>query len=316
MKLPKKSFEALSVEITEGEVGRIYSRGTSNLEAYLKLLKGLDLVLRFRSKEDNALGRQMYQEAIQLDPIYDNAYTALGWTHFHDTRLNWTDNPKKSMEMASEYAQKALSLNDSNPNTYVLLEMIYARMGIFDKALAAGEKALELEPNGANVNAFYGFTMLALGRYEEALSAIKKAIKLNPITPVYYYQFLGLAYFRLGQNEKAIAAYEEGLKINSNYLGLLNNLAWSFIYAKEYNRAVTTWNKIIKSNRKFLLAYTGLAACYGLMGKGAEAHKAGMEVLKLNPKFSLVKWEKRALKGWNVEKRNEILTALSKAGLK
>ncbi len=311
-------IEGMRVKLTEGEQGRIYSRGTDNLEAYLKVLKGLDLVLRFRSRDDNALGRQMYEEAIALDPGYSNAYVALAWTYNHDVRFGWTKTPKKSLKLMLQNAQKAVSLDESNANACSVLEGAYRWMGMFDKALAAGKKAIALGPNGADVNALHSFTLMALGRNEEALAAINKAIRLNPITPMWCLWAQGMAYRNTGQYEKAIAAFKKSLLQNPNYLVSLYALGGVDQATGQYEEAIATFKKVIHLNPNFLDAHISLAASYSLTGQDEKAHAEAKEVLRINPKFSFdglfakfsnFKWYKGG-------KKDILVKALRKAGLK
>ena len=51
------------MNLTEGEQSRLLAKGTDNLEAYLKLLQGREHDYR-NNKEDNALARRMFEEAI------------------------------------------------------------------------------------------------------------------------------------------------------------------------------------------------------------------------------------------------------------
>jgi len=274
-------IEGLRVNLTEGEQGRIYSWGTDNLEAYLKVLKGLDLVLRFRSKEDNALGRQMYEEAIALDPGYSNAYALLAWTHNHDKRFGWTKTPKKSINLMLENAQKAVSLDESNANAHSALEWAYLFMGMPDKALAAGKQAIALAPNGADTNALHSYVLLALGRNEEALATINKAIHLNPITPMWVLAVQGHAYLHLGLYEEAIAAYKKALRLNPDYLA----------------------------------GHVALAVSYSLSGQEEKAHVEAKEILRLSPKFS-VEQVKPILAAYKKDRKDIFVNALRKAGLK
>ena len=312
-------IEGLRVKLTQGEQGRIYSRGTDNLEAYLKVLKGFDLMVRFRSKEETALGRQMYEEAIALDPGYSNAYALLAWTHLLDMNFGWTKTPKKSLKLGLENAQKAVALDDSNPTAHTALENIYRMMGMPDKALAAGKQAIALAPNGADTNALHSYTLLALGRNEEALATINKAIHLNPIPPNWYLLAQGLAYQNTGQYEEAITAYKKALLINPKYLLVLYRLGIAYRMVGQYEDAIAALKKVIHLNPNYLWAHIDLAASYSLTGQEEKAHAEAKEALRISPKFSVDRWAKTGpggLKSFRRDQKDIYITALRKAGLK
>ena len=68
---------ALRVKLTDGEQARVLRRGTNSLKAYEKYLQGIAYFRRI-SKTDNILGRELFEEAIALDPEYVLAYVWLG----------------------------------------------------------------------------------------------------------------------------------------------------------------------------------------------------------------------------------------------
>ena len=193
---------ALQVKLTEGETARLYGRGTDNLEAYLKVQKGIQHVFRW-NRNDNEIGRQLYKEAIALDPGYANAYLTLGWTYRHEARFGWTKTPRKSREKAIELAEKALSIDPSNGIAYVLMATVYAEEGQLDKAIENGKKAISLEPSNSDVNNLYGYVLTLAGEHKKAIPVLEKAISLDPIPPFWYLTRLGWAYYYTGQNREA-----------------------------------------------------------------------------------------------------------------
>ena len=74
--ITKEVITALQVKLTTGEQARAYGKGTENLEAYLKLLKGRKHYRR-GTREDDILARQIFEEVIALDPKYAIVYRFL-----------------------------------------------------------------------------------------------------------------------------------------------------------------------------------------------------------------------------------------------
>ncbi len=309
-------IEGLRINLTEGEQGLVYSRGTDNLEAYLKVLKAGDLILYHRSKDDNALGRQMLEEAISLDAGYVNAYVLLAWSHLHDGTYGWTKAPKGSLERGLEIAQKAVSLDESSPDAHSVVGGAYRKMGMHDKALAAGKRAIALAPNGAEINALHSANLLRAGRNEEALARINKAIHLNPISPAWYFVVQGGCYRNTGQYEEAIASYKKALLLKPNYLIALYGMGFTYSALGQYEEAITTFKKVIHLNPNYINAHILLAVSYSLTGQEEKAHAEGKEILRINPKFSVDGFAKVSLSGDKTGRNDIIINALSKAGLK
>ena len=110
--ITKEIITAMQVTLTGGEGIKAASKGTDNLEAYLKCLQANELIHQI-NPESNALGRQLAEEAIALDPDYAWAYYTLGRTHVVDVWVGTSKSPKESLGKAIELMQKALALDDT-----------------------------------------------------------------------------------------------------------------------------------------------------------------------------------------------------------
>jgi len=115
-------LRGLQVQLTVTDTER--GVGTDNLEAYLKTLKGLYHVEQW-NKDDMAKGRQLYKEAIALDPKYAEAHYLLGYTHMWDGWNGWSKSHIESLGLAEEMVRKAIGLDDSLAGSHGALAMIY-----------------------------------------------------------------------------------------------------------------------------------------------------------------------------------------------
>jgi adenylate cyclase len=258
--ITKNIVIALRVKLTEGELARIYGTGTNNLEAYLKAIKGLHHVLR-SNKNDNEIGRQLYEEALKIDPNYANAYTLLAWTYRHEAVYRWVKNRAKSYKKAIELAKKALSLDEANGVPHMVISLVSAENGDYATANREAKRALALEPNNADVNFLTGLIYAWQGRDEESIEKCEKAIQLSPINNFFHSQ-ASLRYFHVRDYENAIATAKEAIKQKQGF--------------HEFS-------------------YLALVASYTLLGRQKEARAAAAELLKVNPKFSLARWKERYL---------------------
>lgn len=100
----------LKLQLTLWEQGVPVRKTTNNLEAYNYFLRGQEHIFRF-TREANVQARQMFEQAIELDPQYAGAYASLGATYFFAGYHQWNKDPQE-LERALALAQQAVALLD------------------------------------------------------------------------------------------------------------------------------------------------------------------------------------------------------------
>ena len=274
-----KILTALQVKLTRGEEARMHET-TDNLEAWGFFVRGLSLFERF-TMGDNARARELFERAVELDPGYAAAWSMLAWTHWIDASYGYSESPAESFRQAVELAQKAVVVDDTDPDVHALLGGIYLFKREYEQAIAEGEKAITLRPNDACNHALLAQTMIYAGRFEEAILLLNKAKRLNPIPPPWYFLFIGSAYGHARMYKESISAYKKALHLDPDYL----------------------------------VAHIGLASVYSLAGREAEARSEAAEVLRIDPKFYLEGYT-NALPFKNQADKELVIDSLRKAGLK
>ena len=260
--------------------GEKYYGGKKGLNCYLKIMEGTDYADR-RTVEDNNVARRIAEDALATCPGVPTAYLLMGYVHSVDYWIGSTRSPQESIEKGIELVQKALALDDTLAEAHGLLGFLYTQKREYDKGIAEGERAVALNPGGATVLVQYAASLNFSGRSEEAILLAQKAIRLDPSGSQQNYNTLGNALMFTGRYEEAVSAYKKSLQHAPN-------LIWTHIQ---------------------------LTATYSMMGREKEARAEAAEVLRINPKFSLDFWAKRALVR-DESIRDKIFTALRKAGLK
>jgi adenylate cyclase len=112
-----KIITALQVKLTSGEMIHVLARGAKNIDAFVEYLQAVDLWTRV-TKEANVQAKKLLEEAIALDPEYPGPYIGLAKTYGLDLFLGTTESPAQSMAKAFEFAQKAISLDNTNGAAY------------------------------------------------------------------------------------------------------------------------------------------------------------------------------------------------------
>ncbi len=269
---------ALQVKLTEGEAARIYGKGTDNLDAYIACMQGHEYVRRMNI-ESNELARKMFEKAIALDPTYARAYRNLGLTYYYEVFLDLSKSPKESVTKAMELAQKAIALDESLAEARSMLGFIYAMKRQPEKGLAEAERGFQLNPNSEITITYLGVCLMASGRAEEAIPLLKKVLRLDPFPNAWYFRNLALAYYFAGRPKEAVPLLEKALKLQPDSV----------------------------------ISHRILAACYSALGREEEARGEGVEVLRLDPNFTLESFRKIIPYRTYVDR---FVADLSNAGLK
>jgi adenylate cyclase len=272
----------LQVELTEGDVARLFGKGTRNLEAYLKVQKGIYHVYKW-NKTDNEIGRQLYREAIELDRDYSNAYVLIGWTYLHEASFRWTQTPKKSRQEAIEWANKAIALDPSNAVAYRLTSAAYAYLGQIDKAQENVKKAYSLDPNNSDILYGYGHVLNMAGQFDKAILLFQKAITIDPIPPFFYFARLGWAYSQTGRSEEASAEFKLALEKRA-FPVLFARLGCSFISGGRLQKALDEFDKAMSKSGKAQTWIVGNRAIALIgIGKSEEAIKIMQDLVSNKP---------------------------------
>jgi len=274
---------ALQVELTEGEQARVWHNTTENLEAWGYATKGIALFQQY-TKEKNAKARELFKQAVELDPNYAFAWNSIAWTHLVDFRYGWGDSRAESMKRGIEIAKKASALDDTQPEIHLFWNVAYLFQRQYEKAVDEGKLAIKLEPSNATGHMLQSMALHFAGNFEESIFHINKAMRLSPYYPTVYLKYLAMSYCMAGEYEKAVAPLK-----------------------KVIERAKVEGSQLVPPHIHLVHTFVGL-------GQIEEAKTLADTVLKLDPNFSLKYWQK-TLFYKNPEDLDRHLTALRRAGL-
>jgi adenylate cyclase len=276
--IAKNVTVAVQVELTTGEQARLWAGGTDNLEAWECVVRGNELMIH-HGRGDNDEARRLAERALLLDPGYANAWVLSGYTHFEDSMWGWSSSRETSISTALEAANRAIELQELNPESYVLLAWVKCELAEFDEAVDVARKAVSLAPNHAsNVSMLAGILGRA-GEHQESEQQMRRAIRLSPIYPAWFLHAQGVSCFALGKDEEAVKLFRacvESIDPDSSFMPIV---------------------------RVFL------AICLANAGHNAEAKTVSEEVFRLDPSFQIDDWwqfsrkdqtvRNRAVKIWN-----------------
>ncbi len=93
--ITKNILTSIQVKLTHTEFALTISKGTKNIDAYLKVLEAQSYAAQ-TTRESIDLARQLAEEAIAMDPGYESAYFVLGTVYMVEAQTGFSKNPKES----------------------------------------------------------------------------------------------------------------------------------------------------------------------------------------------------------------------------
>jgi serine/threonine-protein kinase len=187
---------------------------------------------------ENATGQsekaaEQFQQAVQLDPVNDQAYWHLAEAY---QNLNQLDK-------AEEALQRRIRVRPGYWRGYSALGVFYISQAEYDKAQAMFEKAASLKPNNYRDYSNLGAALLYEGKDEEATRAFEKSIAIRPSHMAY--DNLGVAYLRLRKFDQAARSTQEGVKLEDSDYEAWGNLGDAYYYGGNHEEAVQAYQKAI-----------------------------------------------------------------------
>ena len=220
--------DALSLTLTGEERDLISRPETANFDSYDLFLQGQRQTRNF-TRESYIAARQFYEGAIELDPRFARAYGALSVNYAVAYRDGWAEDPEKTLSLAVDYAEKALSLDNTSPHILWAHGYSYLFKKEYQKAIDSLEKAIHIAPSYADGYALLALINSNLGRYEQAAEQIRKAMVINPVYTFEYPYLLGRALYGARRYEQAVEALTKALERNETGLFARLFLAASYV---------------------------------------------------------------------------------------
>jgi TolB-like protein/lipoprotein NlpI len=184
--IPTKSIEALSY----------YTAGRNNL--YLR---------RFDTLQE---ARRQFNQAIEIDPDYAQAYAGLAETILVTLTNHRSIEPSEAYDLASAAIDKALELDDQLAEAHAVNGLLKysqwasTRVGNGNaEAAESFERAIRLNPNLSNAYVWFSSLRESEGDYDTAVELLNKAMRVDPLYRIPYLNLPGF-YVMQGKPEKAL----------------------------------------------------------------------------------------------------------------
>ena len=270
---------AMALTLTSDEQRHLVRMGTSNLEAYDCLLRAREQWWRL-TREGTKNAEAMLERAITLDADFSTPYAWLSYVRVQEYINEWRDEPEELLHQSRDLAERAVTLDRTDPDAHNALACAYLWLRQHDQAIAEYKRTIALDPNNARAHVEIGWVLHYAGRSAEALEPITRGMRLDPQYPDAYLHILAQVYFHLERFEEAA--------------GLLKR--------RIIRKPDTDISRVL------------LAATYGHLGRADDAKTQWADALAVNPNFSLEQ-RRRLLPYKDPVDFQQIVEGLLKTGL-
>ncbi|MDX2121086.1 MAG: protein kinase [Gemmatimonadota bacterium] len=244
--------KSLKLQLSAEEHRELTRRQTEDSDAYHAYLRGRHMWNK-RTADGFTLALKHFQEAIDHDPRFAQAYAAmadtynlLGYYNFKPPREVYpraTAASTRALELDPGLAEAHASLGYSRlffdwdwegarssfaeaiahdpgyASAHQWLGWYYLVTGQTDQMLAAMRTALKLDPLSMIINAHMGYALFCAGKYDEAIAQLKSALLLDPDFSLTYWP-LGAVHFWMGNGEESIRAFRSLVELTNGGVGL------------------------------------------------------------------------------------------------
>lgn len=248
----------------------LVKRFTENLEAYNLYLKGRFELYKM-TREGLDASRQLFEEAIRLDPKYALAHDGLAYSWYQEAFLGFIA-PKEAMPKAKAAVRRAIELDEGVAEAHATLGVIQA---LYDWDWASAERELvrSIELNGSSPVSrdLYAFYYLRpVGRVEEAIGQTQQALSLDPLS-ILFRVHLGFLYYLEHKYEHSIAQFRKVLEMNPQYYLAHAMMGNVYTLADHFDAALACYARAREADAdsKFVDSLEGMTLA--LAGRRAEA---------------------------------------------
>lgn len=242
---------ALQAAMTPEEEIRIAAIPTTSIEA-LSLYSAARNNLYLRRFETLQEARLQFEQAIELDPEYAQAYAGLAETILVTMTNHQSIEPSEAIELSAAAVERALELDDQLAEAYAVQGLLNLNTHKWSRedgdnieAAASFEQAIALNPNLASTYVWYASLHDKEGRLEEAIDMLTTAMQIDPLGRIPYINLPGHFAAR-GENEKATELLLKAIDIFPDWPSPFEYMARQMRSLGRFDEAVA-WTLIAQS---------------------------------------------------------------------
>jgi DNA-binding winged helix-turn-helix (wHTH) protein/TolB-like protein/Flp pilus assembly protein TadD len=274
--------QALTLTLNVGERKQLAKRPTNNAEAYQAYLKGRYFWNK-RSVENYQKAMEYFEQAIELDPQYAQAYAGLADAYALLGSMGNAFLPRReAMHRARAAAMKALEIDDTLAEAHTSLAFVKMQHD-WDWPGAEREfkRAIELNPSYATAHHWYAYYLAAMGRHAEAIREIRRAQEIDPLSLIINTD-VGEIFYYASRYDEAIEQCRKTIEMDTNFTLAHRVLAWAYEEKGMHAEAITELQKAVSISEDETNILASLGHVYAMSEKRDEARRVLNHLKKLS----------------------------------
>jgi len=210
---------AIEPKLLAAEGIRAQNRSVGDLNAWDFVARALSHFWKLTTAESETAIR-MLRQAVQRYPGYPPAHSMLAFALLVSRHVGWLPTGDDA-ELATQSAQRAAELDDSDPWAHLALGYLAFAARQTDEAVHCFRTALDLNPNFAAAHGFIGWALAFDGRSEESIGHLQQAVRMSPRDPLNGFFFAGLsaAHYLASRYAEAVEWARKAVQLRGGIFG-------------------------------------------------------------------------------------------------
>jgi TolB-like protein/class 3 adenylate cyclase len=200
-------------QVKQGQYRAAWGRDAADLGEYDYYLRGHDILMNARSKEENDRAGRIWEEGLAKYPDSNLLKVKLGVYHFISGFSFWSDDIPAEYRKAGVIVREVLARENLSPQVkryaHWLFALVLASERDFDRALSEAETAISLAPYDASLIGYISPVPIMSGAPAKALDWIEFAANHDPNAAKDISYKRGWALRLLGKPEDSLAAFKQ-----------------------------------------------------------------------------------------------------------
>jgi TolB-like protein/DNA-binding winged helix-turn-helix (wHTH) protein/Flp pilus assembly protein TadD len=286
-KVARAIADQIRINLNPQEQAALKKAKVVDPEAYESYLKGRYFWNK-RTAEGLNVARVYFEQAIEVDPKYAQAYSGLADTYalLGDWQYS-AMTPKEAFPKAKSAAIKALELDSGLGEAHNSLAFCLDGFDWnFDAAGNEFQQAIQLNPGYATARHWYAWHLSLVGRNEEAILEMRKAESLDPLSLIISADLAELLVLAHSYDE-SIRQSKKAIEMDADFALAHNQLGQAYLQKHMNGEAVAELQKAVELSNGSPTCLANLARAYAASGRKGEAEKILRELEKRsNPNSS------------------------------